>query len=454
MTDVKAIQQERISNYHDIYDNKIPKRVPVNITLPFEAIAGFGGLDLVEAQWNPSMVEETLDKLCQVLYSDVCPSIGSFRYPSFYQALESQSFVMGSNGFFQHPEVVGMLEEEYDYLIEKPYDCLLEKVIPRQYKALDLNNPIKMMLSFSKSLLGYNADMMAGGMMIGKMVEKYGYYPGAPFGSGGFTEAPFDFLADQLRSFKGISMDIRRMPEKVAEACEALYPIVLKMGMPKTISNYGTVMLPLHMPTFMREKDFAKLWWPSFKKLLEEYASMGIHCQIFCEDDWTRYLDYLYDLPTDTTLMFEYGDPKQIKEKLGKKHIITGLYPITMLKTHTKEECVNKAKEMIDILALGGKYIFGFDKHPLTIHDINLENLFAVAECVRDYGVYSNPGETAGMQFNKDDYKALPSRKLESKYFTTWEQYKAQHPNVSELGAPKLQGFEERLFQYLMFLLI
>ena len=33
MTDVKALQQERIKIYHDIYDNRIPKRVPVDINL-------------------------------------------------------------------------------------------------------------------------------------------------------------------------------------------------------------------------------------------------------------------------------------------------------------------------------------------------------------------------------------------------------------------------------------
>ncbi|AKL96840.1 putative uroporphyrinogen-III decarboxylase [Clostridium aceticum] len=454
MADVKALQQERISIFRDVYDNKIPKRVPVNISLPFEPIAEFGGIDLVEAQWHPTLIEEAVDRLCQTLYSDICPNGGSLRYPSFYQTLESQSFVMGSNGFFQHPEVEGMLPEEYDYLIEKPYDCLLEKVIPRQYKAVNLNDPINTAISISKSLLGYRNDFMETGMITAKMVERYGYYTGVPVTAGGFTEAPFDFLADQLRGFKGVSMDVRRMPEKVAEACEALYPIVLKKGMPKTISNYASVFLPLHMPTFMREKDFAKLWWPSFKKLLDEYASMGIHCRIFCEDDWTRYLDYLYELPTDTIMMFEYGDPKLIKEKLGKKHIITGLYPLTMLKTHTKQQCVDKAKEMIDILAPGGKYIFSLDKNPLSIRDINMENFCAVTECVRDYGVYSNPSEIAGMQFNKKDYKALPSRKIESKYYRTWEQYKAQNPSVSDFGAEKLQGFEDTLFQYLMFLLL
>lgn len=456
MTEVKALQQERIKLFQDISDNKIPMRVPVNINVGFEPTAQFSGLDRLEVQWKPSLIETAADKMCQTLYSDICPAGSSLRYPSFYQALESNSFVVGSNGFMQHPEVVGMEPEDYDYLIEKPYDCIIERVLPKHNRALNGDEPFNMAKSFAKSLLGYNNDYMETGIIMAKLIERYGYYPGAPFGTSGFTEAPFDFLADFLRSFSGVCMDVRRMPEKVAEACEALYPLVLKRGMPTSVSNYGSVMLPLHMPTFMREKDFAKLWWPSFKKMIDEYASMGIRCRIFCEDDWTRYLDYLYELPTDTIMMFEYGDPKTIKEKLGKKHIITGLYPISKLINHTKEQSVDKAKELIDILAPGGKYIFGFDKGPLDIKDINMENLCAVTEYVRDHAVYSNAGETAGMQFNKADYKVDHSttRKFESKYYSTWDQYKQKNPKVSDFGKEKLQGYEEKIFQYVMWLLL
>ncbi len=141
-------------------------------------------------------------------------------------------------------------------------------------------------------------------------MEKYGYGPGVPPSANGFTAAPFDFIADQLRGFKEISMDVRRMPEKLAEACEAVYPIMFKKGLPSKPTGYSSIFLPLHMPTYIREKDFAKLWWPSFKRMIDEYASLGIQCKLYCEDDWTRYLDYLYELPTNTILVFEYGDPK------------------------------------------------------------------------------------------------------------------------------------------------
>jgi hypothetical protein len=89
--------------------------------------------------------------------------------------------------------------------------------------------------------------------------------------------------------------------------------------------------------------------------------------RLFCEDDWTRYADYLYELPADTIIRFEYGDAKVIKEKLGKKHILTGFYPLTYLNLHTKEQCVDKAKELLDILAPGGKYFFSMVKVAMSI---------------------------------------------------------------------------------------
>ncbi|KXG74979.1 hypothetical protein AN618_21040 [Fervidicola ferrireducens] len=455
MEDAKVLQQERISIYHDIYDDRVPKRVPVNINLPFEVIAQFGGLDLRQAHWNPAMLEEAVDRICELVYSDVCVFMGSFRYPSFYHILKSQSFKMASNGYIQHPEVSGMYPEDYDYLIKNPYDCLVERVIPRLYKAFNPDDPIGFALNFAKSLLAYKEDFTLSAEIRKKMIDKYGYYPEGLFSENcGFTETPFDFLADQLRGFKGISRDIRKMPGKVAAACEALYPLVFKKGLPKKISKYSQVFLPLHMPPFLREEDFAKLYWPTFKRMLDEYASMGIRCTIFCEHDWMRHLDYLYELPTDTTLWFEYGNPKLIKEKLGKKHIITGLYPIMNLKTKTKKECVEEAKRYVDILAPGGKYIFNFDKSPLLLSDIKLENLCAVAETVRDYAVYTNPGEVAGMVFKKEDYKASALKNFESRYYISREEYEKLYPELSDFARGKLERLDDEMFDYLMFLLL
>ena len=44
----------------------------------------------------------------------------------------------------------------------------------------------------------------------------------------GILKAPFDILADKLRGYKGLCMDMFRQPKKVLAACEALAPHLLQ----------------------------------------------------------------------------------------------------------------------------------------------------------------------------------------------------------------------------------
>jgi hypothetical protein len=450
---IKELQQERTDIFHDVFDGKIPKRVPIEVFFGLEVIAQRSNLNLIDVQWNPSLLEEAVDQMCQDFFSDICPYKGALRWPAFYQILKSQSFVMGSTGYFQHPEVSGMAPEDYDEFINNPFDCMMERILPRLYKGFDFSDPLRTAMNLAKGILAFSDDFISAGIIMGKMIEKYGYYAGAPAGSDGGSPVPFDFIADQLRGFKGISTDIRRIPEKILLACEAIFPLTVTAGSPAVVSPYGHVGMPLHMPSFMKEKDFEKFYWPTFKQLLDDYASRGIHCYIFCEDDWMRYLDYLYELPTNTYIQFEYGDPQIIKEKLGKKHIISGLYPLTYLKSHSKQECLDKAKELVDILAPGGKYIFNFDKGAMSINDINLENCNAVTEFVRDYTIYKNQGEPAGLEFHKEDYKALPHKSFSTKYLQKSEDQKTDYNNVTDFAVQKLQGYEDRVFNFLRYLL-
>lgn len=116
MSDVIALQQERTKLFYDVHNSIIPKRVPINIGVSTEIIAEFDGVNLMEAQWNTTVIEEAADKICKTVFTDACPYMGTNRAPALYTPLKSQSFVMGSNGTMQHPEVTGMLVEEYDYL--------------------------------------------------------------------------------------------------------------------------------------------------------------------------------------------------------------------------------------------------------------------------------------------------------------------------------------------------
>ncbi|MDO4287572.1 MAG: uroporphyrinogen decarboxylase family protein [Eubacterium sp.] len=457
----QQLQEARCKDFNDFYNNKLPKHVPLSMILPFHLIAQYGEQNLFDFQYDYSKLREPVLELADKIYTDGCISFpvtqNNARPPMMYQLLGSQSFVMGKNGYVQHPEVSGMHEDEYGELIADPFTFLMDKVIPRQYKNLDFKNePVKAMRSFITAMWSLDDDMMSSMPWFMELIEKKGYYPGAPLGSATFTLAPFDFIADQLRSFSGISMDIRRHRSELKEAAEAVMPLMFYWGLPENPHPEGFVLNPLHMPTFMREKDFAELWFPTYKTMLEQFAAKNARTMVFCENDWMRYLDYLQELPAGTLLMFEYGDPKAIKDKLGDKFLIQGLYPISLIRQGTKQECIDKAKEILDTMMPGGGYIFGFDKNPLTLGDINLENYIAVAEFVHEYGVYDNPGEAFGTPLNSEGFVFDENimKPLHTKYLLNWEGFKSENPLAPDIAKPRIEKYSARFFDKIMNLLV
>ena len=119
---------------------------------------------------------------------------------------------------------------------------------------------------------------------------------GLPLITSASAEAPFDFLADLLRSFTGISKDVRRHKSEVKEACEALLPLMIQKACVAPPAVDQMVFMPLHMPPYLSEKVFGELWWPTFKKMVEALVERGHYLYIFFEGDWTRYYDYLEEL--------------------------------------------------------------------------------------------------------------------------------------------------------------
>lgn len=384
--DVEKERSFRQKMFDDITDNKLPDHVPSMIHVSFEGPMVYSGLDLKAVQWNDDP-QPIIDAYCKVI--DRLPAdlvlISPGRPIRALTTLESKAFVMSDNGYIQHPEVSSMNEDEYPEFIEDPYRFMVEVAAPRIYTGLDANKygQARAALTWLK---GYQEFQDFGKKMatVNKAInEKYPFY--SIYGGG--SVAPMDHLADVLRSFSGISKDVRRHPQEIKEACDALEPILYKRLMPKTVNKYKYMGYPLHMCGFINNKAFEELWWPSFKKMNVDAHNEGQQVSLFLEADCTRFLDYWEDLPGRNLCRFEQGDPKLIKSKI-KSHIIQGLYPAAMFITNTKEECLDKAKELIDILAPGGSYEFMLDKNIYAVDDEILDKAAAVLEYVRNNTKY------------------------------------------------------------------
>jgi hypothetical protein len=362
-----------------------PSRVPVISKQEPSFAVEYAGYDLKTALWKPKLIVQALD----IMYRDIyCDAGGNMpRFPLVYKISGSRAFVpRPQDDFVQHPEVEGLLYSEYDEYIKDPFKCIMTKVIPRLYPKLEAEGP-EGKLNILRAMIADNqvkSEYLAG---CAAVENKYGIINIRR----GAIEAPFDFLADLLRGFTGISLDVRRDPGRVKAAVEATLPLMYKLAkiVNPTPGTIPSIFIPLHMPSYMRTKDFEELYWPTFKKLVDDLIADGYTLQIFFEKNWTRYYDYLQELPTGVIAYFEEDDLGVAKEKLGKKLCLMGNFPISMLRLNTKEECLDKAKEILDKAAPGGGYMFCMDKSILSLADAKPENLIAVCEFIHEYGVYN-----------------------------------------------------------------
>jgi len=370
--------EERFQIRSDLLAGKIPKRIFVNPMFTLEAACGYAGVDLLKTHYDMELREKAFDAICKDFYSDSVPVL-DLRYPESYQILGARNWVLASNGVVQHPEIVTMEADEYDEYIANPYDAIMEKFLPRVCTELD-TDPVSRSQVMAKAYYSYKKSKDGTFGLIFKMAHKYGLSPG--FITGALIQAPFDFVSDQLRSFKEIHMDLRRRPEKLKAACEATLPLMLRRAIPRVIPPGTINFIPLHLHPYISMENFEKYYWPTLKELVEECDKVGIACTIFAEGQVDRYAEHFASLPKSTILWVEEADYAHYKQTFGKEHLMGGFFNPTITLAKSKEECIDVVKRMIDVCAPGGNFYFGFDRGIIDIKSIDVPKLQAVLEWV------------------------------------------------------------------------
>jgi hypothetical protein len=384
MSTIEELAKERMQVRTDLLSGKKPKRVFLDTSFSIDAACDYAGIDLTRAHYSTELLEKASDKLCADFISDALP-VADNRFPGIYQQLGSKNWILGSNGVVQHPEIETMHAEDYDEFIAAPYKTMVEKFLPRVCAGLD-TDPVTKSLKLASAYGAYVNTVSAHIGIAVKLTAKYGYAPG--FVTNQLIEAPFDYLSDQLRGFKGITMDIRRCPDKIKAAVEVITPLMIKLATPTVMSPGLISLVPLHLAPYISMKAFEELYWPTFEKLIVDLDKIGIACSIFAEQDWTRYCEYLERLPKSTIMSMENGDPKRFTETVGKDHLFGGFYDPTITLTRSKEECIDEAKKLLDICMKSDHFHFTFGRQIMDMKSIDVPKIQAVLEWVRENGKY------------------------------------------------------------------
>lgn len=278
----------------------------------------------------------------------------------------------------QVPDAVRIMEQsEYPKLIEDPAGYLLETAYPRRFKLLANKDPearysgLLELLQESQKVDQYYLDCANRDTHI-------------LFNS--LVVNPVDFIFDFMREFEGIINDIKRCPDLVRDAGLAIAEQFKPLLMTITPAPDRAIFIPMHIPAFLRPKDFEKTYWPSFKLLAEFMVGLGHNVIYYFEKRYGHLFDYLQDLPQKGIIgIFQEDDIRETKKRLGNTMAIAGGLSTTIMQNGTKEDCIAHVRGLIEDVSSQGGYFISPDTPMMFSVDARPENLKAVADTINSY---------------------------------------------------------------------
>ena len=386
MTKLERIFQERSKRMQIAQTGGVPDRVPVYSLVDNWAFT-YAGYSIEDIFADDEKHIHAFEKVAEDFYWDSMFTSCTSRAMNYVNALDGGSYKNRGLMQVESGHAMSMNVDEYDDLIKDPYAFIRDVVAPRKYGLLRMEYSEEKYQKFTEAIDYYFRFRKLGGNSVAKFKTELGM----PISRGGVFWHPVDIILDYLRDFKGIMLDIKRNPNKIIEAAEAMTPMIIELcegAYPEHVEG-KSIFNPMHLPQFLRPKDFEKVYWPSYKKIVEHFASKGMVVQSYFERDYSHLYDFLQELPKNSVFgLFENDDLRVVKKKLGDVMCIGGGMDTYTLNYGTQQECIDMAKGLIDDLAPGGGYVFTTNRIPHSPNDGNAENVKAVNEFVREYGVY------------------------------------------------------------------
>lgn len=297
---------------------------------------------------------------------------------------------MGFNYIEPSEEQAFMKADEYDALIDDPTGFLYQVWLPRvstEIQRMGEPSTYRSNLALVKSAMAMLSYFVAFGPQAARLRSECG----TPCAISGIFKAPFDILADKLRGYVGLTMDMRTQPDKVLRACEALMPHLCHVGLstadPQKLLPIGFWMHRGCVP-FVNPKQFESHYWPTLRPIIEEFWKQGHQTLFYAEGNWDYHLETFAQLP-DCSIVFhvDRGDVFLARRKLGARFCISGGIPNVLLSYGKPDEVRGFCRRVLREVAADGGYIM--DASAIMQDDTSAENLRIMTETAREHGRYS-----------------------------------------------------------------
>lgn len=284
-----------------------------------------------------------------------------------------------------------MRADEYDELIRDPTAFLYNVWLPRvstEVSKLGEPSTYRNNLSFVKGGMAMLQYFYAFGPQIDRLRRECGTVSAIS----GIFKAPFDILADKLRGYIGLTMDMAAQPKKVLQACEALMPHLCHVGLttadPNRLVPIGFWMHRGCVP-FVSPKTFQSHYWSTLKPIIEEFWKQGHQTLFYAEGRWGYHFETFRELP-ERSIVFhcDQDDIFDAHRRLHDRFALSGGIPNVLLSYGKAKEVREFCSRVIDEVGRDGGYIM--DASAIMQDDTSIENMRALTETCRQRGRYAD----------------------------------------------------------------
>jgi hypothetical protein len=408
------LYQARTQRVMDAIAQKTPDRVPF---MPFFHLfpATYTGLSFKEAMYDYDRLADAAKKAILDFEPDMYQNpltayaLGPLLDTLDYRQLKWPGHGLTDDQNYQFVEREYMTISEYDAFLSDPTDFMARVFLPRAYGALE---GLKMLpslpsLYYTRFLTGTAAlalpevtkaleSLLAASVEASRLLTKANAFTqemaalGFPSQVGGVAYAPFDYIGDFFRGTRGVLTDMFRAPDKLMAAMEKIIPNIVE-GAESVAqkNNVPFIFIPLHkgLDTFMSLDQFKTFYWPTLKHVIETLIDKAFIPVVLWEGDCTSRLETIADIPAGKAVYwFEKSDIFKAKKILGQRVCIRGNVPAATLIVDSPEDVKKYCKRLIREVGQGGGFIL--DGSVGIPDEAKPENVQAMVEAVREYGVY------------------------------------------------------------------
>ena len=397
---MEEIYQQRLTRYVTAMRNGMPDKVPVR---PFaaEITARHAGFTCQEVTHDYRKAFEAIIRCCTDYDWDATVPNMVYVWTGLTQTIGLRYYGVpgidvGADVCFQYREPpeqdAFMKREEYDELIADPVRFLYETWLPRvstEVSAKGEPASYRNNLSFVKGGMAMWNYFLSFGGQIDRMRRECGTVSAIC----GMLKAPLDILADKLRGYVALAFDLMEIPEKVLAACQALMPHLGYLAL--TGADPGKqIPIPIWMHRgcvpFISKEHFESIYWATLRPIVEALWAQGNQTLFYAEGKWGAHLEAFNDLPAGSIIYhIDRDDPAEAYRVLGRKFCLSGGVPNSLLAFNTPEEVRAHCRKLIETIGAEGGYIM--DASAIMQNDAKLENLKAMTDAAREYGVYRSP---------------------------------------------------------------